>query len=80
MREWLPSLSCRKKWHIEQQEFKVGDVVLAISTDTPRGQWPLARVVETIQGQDGHVRVLKLLIGKTVITRPISKVCRLEVN
>ena len=58
----------------------MGDVVLAISTDTPRGQWPLARVVETIQGQDGHVRVLKLLIGKTVITRPISKVCRLEVN
>ena len=38
LKEWIPSLNYRKKWNNEKDDFKVGDVVLALSTDTPQGQ------------------------------------------
>ena len=38
LKEWIPSLNSRKKWNSEKDDFKVGDVVLALSTDTPQGQ------------------------------------------
>ena len=41
MREWLPNLNARKKWFKHGKDLKVGDTVLVISPDTPRGQWPL---------------------------------------
>ena len=44
MREWLPNLNARKKGFKKGKDLKVGDTVLEISPDTPRGQWPLARM------------------------------------
>ena len=44
--EWLPGLSARKKWHRERRNIQMGEVVLIISPDTPRGSWPMGRVVE----------------------------------
>ena len=43
LRQWLPSLIARKKWFREQENFQEGDVhvVIVMSPDTPRGQWPL---------------------------------------
>ena len=38
LREWIPSLNCRKKWNSDKDDFKIGDVVLLLSTDTPRDQ------------------------------------------
>ena len=58
----------------------MGDIVLAISPESPRAQWPLARVLEVFPGQDGHVRVVKLQVGKDTIVRPISKCVPLESN
>ena len=49
-------LAPRSRWRKEMREIKVGDIVLVVSTDTPRGQWPLARVAECVYpGSDGHV-------------------------
>ena len=45
-REWLPSLGARKKWHEQQRDIQVGEVILIVSPDTARGNWPLGRVVE----------------------------------
>ncbi|XP_074645828.1 uncharacterized protein LOC141902087 [Tubulanus polymorphus] len=59
MREWLPQLNSRKKWTDTKRDFKVGDVVLAISSDTPGGKWPLGRVLEIFPGKDVHVRVVQ---------------------
>ncbi|XP_074653605.1 uncharacterized protein LOC141907761 [Tubulanus polymorphus] len=78
MREWLPQLNSRKKWTDTKRDFKVGDVVLVISSDTPRGKWPLGRVLEIFPGKDGHVRVVKLQVGKTTLVRPIAKLCPIE--
>ena len=57
----------------------MGEVVLIVSPDTPRGQWPLGRVIEVHPGEDGRVRVAKIQVGRNVITRSVSKLCPLEV-
>ena len=46
LREWIPSLRGRKKWHSDKADLKVGDVVIVTSTDTPRGKWPLGQIVK----------------------------------
>ncbi|XP_065192504.1 uncharacterized protein LOC135823588 [Sycon ciliatum] len=78
IKEWLPSLSARQKWKKPQSEVQVGDVMLLLSPDTPRGHWPLARVLETYPGRDGHVRVAKVKVGEKTFVRPIARLCPLE--
>ena len=34
LREWIPALGSRKKWHQERRDIWVGEVVLVISPDT----------------------------------------------
>ena len=80
VKEWLPSLNSRKKWLHPQRDLEVGNVVLVLSTDSPRGHWPLGRITEIHPGRDGHVRVAKVQVGKNVLTRPISKLCPLEIG
>ena len=79
LREWLPRLISRKKWFNPQNDLQVGEVVLIVSPVTPRGQWPLGRVIEVHPGEDGRVRVAKIQVGRNVITRSVSKLCPLEV-
>lgn len=78
LREWLPGLSARKKWNKERRDIKVGEVVLVISPDTSRGNWPLGRVLEVYPGQDGRVRVTKIQVGQGTLVRSVMKLCPLE--
>ena len=78
LREWLPGLNSRGKWNTKHRDIQEGDVVLVVATDTPRGQWPLGRIVETAHGRDGHVRVVKVKTGKHVYSRPVTRICPLE--
>ena len=80
MREVVPELNRRKKWHEVKRDLQLGDVVLIVTPDTPRGCWPLARVVETYAGRDGHVRVVKVQVGKKFLTRPVTRLCRIPVD
>jgi len=80
IQEWIPGLSSRKKWNSVNRDFAVGDVVIVLSSDTVRGQWPLGRITEVMPGHDGHVRVVKVQVGKTVFTRSINYLCPLEVS
>ena len=68
LKECVPTLNSRPKWTSEVQDLKVGDVVLVIQPDAPRGRWPLGRIVEVYPGRDGHTRVDKVVCGvKTVL-------------
>ena len=55
------------------------DIVIITDELNPRGQWPLARIVDVIKGKDGVIRVAKVQIsnGKHVLTRPVTRLCRL---
>ncbi|XP_043226749.1 uncharacterized protein LOC122383931 [Amphibalanus amphitrite] len=78
-REYLHTLIHRRKWQADQRNLAVGDVVLLAESDTPRGHWPLARVLQVFPGPDGRVRAvqLKTAAGGTY-TRPATKVALLE--
>jgi hypothetical protein len=78
LREWLPGLSPRQKWSKIQRDLKTGDLVLVVSPDTPRGKWPLGRIVQTYPGADGHVRTADVQLKDTVLKRPVVKLCPIE--
>ena len=48
-----------KDWRRELEDFKVGDVVVLIEANHV-GSWPLARIIKTYPGPDGHVRHVDL--------------------
>ena len=80
MREWVPSLSSRKKWYQSRRSLQVGDIVLLVSPDSPRAHWPLGRILEVFPGKDGNVRPVKLQVGDKQLMRPIVKLCPLELD
>ena len=53
-------------------------MVIVMSPDTPRGRWPLGRITKVHPGQDGRVRVVDVQVGKSVMRRPVVKLCPLE--
>jgi len=78
--EYLPTLGSRKKWLREARDFQVGDVVLIMDPDVPRGHWVLGRVTKVFPGADGHVRVAEVRNGKKIIKRPITRLALLVEN
>ena len=80
MQEYVPHLTEREKWTKQQLQLQVGDLVLVVDNNSPRGQWPLGRVVETIPSKAyGVVRQVKVHITtvKNHLIRPIVKLCLL---
>ena len=78
LKEYLPELQRRSKWSKEEENIKVGDVVLLCEEVTPRYLWPLGLVVEVKQGRDGLVRSVKVKTKSTELVRPVSNVVKLE--
>ena len=78
LREWIPTLSARKKWHKQHRDVQVGEIVIVISPDTTRGNWPLGRIVGVYPGTDGWVRVAKVQVGEGTLVRSVNKLCPLE--
>ena len=76
--EYLQQLSIRPKWNQEEPPLKVGDIVLVSEDKTPRGKWPLARVIGTFPGRDNVIRTVKLQTSKGQLKRPIQRCCKLE--
>lgn len=50
---------------------KVGDVVVVIDTPTPRGHWPIGRIVEIFPGPDGHVRAVNVKVNDHIYKRSV---------
>jgi transposase InsO family protein len=77
-REYLPMINAQQKWHKRTVDLKAGDIVLIDARPTPRGQWPLAVVVEGKVGRDGLVRSVRLRTGTKEVVRPVTQLCLLE--
>ena len=77
IKEYLPTLLKRRKWTDNNQPpLKLGDVVWVLKDLTPRGIWPLGRVVETSPGRDGEVRVAKVKTAYGSFVRPVAGLAR----
>lgn len=75
--EYLCLLQQRNKWTTEKQNIKIGDIVLVFDENLPRNFWALGRIIDTFPDSKGMVRKVQIKTQKSVILRPISKICLL---
>ena len=79
VREYLPSLQERQKWHKKQRNFAKDDIVLVLDDNKPRSSWPLGRIMEVYTNRnDGLVRSVKLKTSSSELVRPVHKIVLLE--
>ena len=58
--EDLSSLQQRNKWRTENVQPAVNDIVIIKEDNTPPMCWPLARIIQTFDGNDNIVRVFQV--------------------
>ena len=58
--DYFPTLIVRQKWHVDRRNVSIGDVVIVQDTNSLRGQWKLAQVIEVESSRDGKVRDVTL--------------------
>ena len=74
LREYVPSLNKRVKWHTHSDSIlKTGDLVWVIEPDSPRGYYPLARIVKLNYGQDDCARSTLVKTATREVTRRTVK-------
>lgn len=76
-RDYLTSLQNRPKWKYCSDNLKEGDLVIVKQKDISPLNWPMGRIVKTIPGPDGRVRVAEVRMGpkNNVYLRSYTKLC-----
>ncbi|XP_051155328.1 uncharacterized protein LOC127277923 [Leptopilina boulardi] len=77
LREYLPTLLPRKKWHSESESLKIGEVVVIADHQSSRNMWLKGIVERTFPGRDNLVRVVEVRTIKGTFIRPIIKLIKL---
>ncbi|XP_066597118.1 uncharacterized protein [Prorops nasuta] len=75
--EYLHELQQRQKWTQNQENVKVGTIVLLKDKGLPCMQWSLGRVIELIPSDDGIVRSVKVKTSSTTLKRCVKMLCPL---
>ena len=57
-----------------------GSLVLVQDENLPRIRWPVGTVIEVYPGLDGKIRSAKVKTARSVIERPVQRLCSLESN
>jgi len=70
----LLCLQERSKWYYKKCNSEVDDIVLIVEANV-KNTYVLARVTETLVGNDRLVRCVKLRAKDGYLERPISKLC-----
>ena len=78
LKEYIPELQRRAKWLEPKRNLKVGDLVLLVDESTPRGLWPMGRIMNVKESGDFKVRSAEVKTRTTVLKRPITKIVLLE--
>ena len=81
MKEFLPTLTTRTKWHCsEKRPVQIGDLVWVIDPAAPRATFPLGRILELHTGDDGETRSAKVRTKMGTYVRPLVKLIPLQVE
>ncbi|CAG7784723.1 unnamed protein product [Allacma fusca] len=75
--EYLATLQQRPKWASEEDNIKIGTLVLIKDDRLPSLKWKLGRVTEVHPGKDNLVRVVTLKTSEGELKRPVAKLCPL---
>ncbi|XP_075163374.1 uncharacterized protein LOC142236009 [Haematobia irritans] len=78
--EYLPTLTCRTKWHERRKPLCQGDLVIVVDPSLPRNVWIRGKVVETRLAKDGQVRSAKIITSNGIMERPVNKLAILDVS
>lgn len=79
LREYVPALTERRKWRTRSQtDAQIGDLVLVVEDNLPRGRWNLGRIVKIFPGDDGLIRTVEVQTKQGTFKRPVAKLCLLE--
>lgn len=77
--DWLSHLQTRPKWHAEQPNLQVNDLVLIKDDRLQPNEWLIGRIMELHPGVDNLVRVATVRTKNGMYKRSISKLCRLPI-
>ena len=73
LKDYLPTLRQRRKWHSTVDGTKVGDMVWILENNTPRGICPVGRVQKVNKGKDNVVRSCLVKTTKGDFVKPAIK-------
>ena len=73
--EYPKTMFPRRKWNERRVNLGLGDIVLLVDSFTPRGQWPLRRVVKLYPDSEEVVRIVDVKTTSGILKRPITKLC-----
>jgi hypothetical protein len=78
LKEYVPTLAQRKKWHKPTTPLKAGDLVIIADYAAHRNDWARGRILQVKPAADGQVRaaVVKTNRGATLL-RPAVKLIKL---
>lgn len=79
VREYLPMIARRSKWHKKQEPLKEGDIVLVIDEKNPRNWYPKGKVLSTTKSTNGQVRSVEVQTSDGIYTRPAVKIAKLDI-
>ncbi|XP_063994835.1 uncharacterized protein LOC135172611 [Diachasmimorpha longicaudata] len=71
-KECLQRYQAIYKWKNQQENIKVGDMVLTMD-EYPPATWPIARVIATRPGADGLTRVVTVRTARSQVARRITR-------
>ena len=76
LKEYVPSLNRRSKWSSPpERQLKSGDLVWIVDPTSPRGHYPLARVVTLNFGSDAVARSAGVKTSTGCLVRPVVMLC-----
>ena len=78
LKEYLPTLQVRQKWLQPAHNLAVGDLVLVVNENKPRGVWPKALIEEVFPDKQGVVRTVRVWTPISTYIRDVRKICLLE--
>ena len=74
LKDYVPSLNRRSKWSAQpDRDLKTGDLVWIVEPTSPRGHYPLARVVKLNYGTHAVARSAELKTATGNLVRPVVK-------
>lgn len=80
LREYLPELQRRQKWTAVRRNLAVGQLVLVVDKNAPRGLWNTGVVVGVRQGRDGLVRSVEVRTRLGTVVRGVGQLVLLELD
>ena len=76
LKEYVPELNKRTKWQRSHDELDEGDIVWVLKEFTPRGIWPLGKIVKAHRGSDGIAMSFDIQTATGMVQRPAVTLSR----